>query len=110
MYKRQNCLHSILFTVPCPEIVNVPINTTVTPGDVANFRCLAYSHGSLNYKWRKHQSKELPSSVKVLMEDSTSRCSISKVQPSLEGWYCCEVTNECGSVEECAWLEVDSKL
>jgi len=44
------------------------------------------------------------------MEDSTSMCSISRIQPSHEGWYCCVASNECGSVQECAWLEVDSKL
>jgi len=36
--------------------------------------------------------------------------SIDITQPSDEGWYCCVATNECGDVEECAWLEVDSKL
>ena len=57
----------------------------------------------------KDGSKTLPSSSKVLMEEATSRCSISKTQPSHEDWYCCVATNECGSVQECAWLEVDSK-
>ena len=35
--------------------------------------------------------------------------NVSNVQLSDEGWYCCVVTNDYGSVEECAWLEVNSK-
>ena len=34
---------------------------------------------------------------------------INSTQPLDEGWYCCVATNECGDVEECAWLEVDGK-
>jgi len=36
--------------------------------------------------------------------------TISNVQPSDEGWYCCVATNDYGSMEECTWLEVNSKL
>ena len=82
------------------------------PGEVAKFDCLAYSHSSLQYNWKKKNSTRLLSSSKALecTQDNAVTYFINETQPSDEGWYCCVATNECGDVEECAWLEVDSEL
>jgi len=45
-----------------------------------------------------------------MLLSGTEKYSINNTTPSDEGWYCCVVTNECGAVEECAWLEIDSEL
>ena len=94
--------------VPCPEIIDAPLNSTVLPGEMANFDCLAYSHGSLKYKWTEKTSNKMfkPNTI----QGNNVSYTIDTTQPSDEGWYCCVATNECGDVEECAWLEVDSEL
>ena len=75
---------------------------------MVTFKCLAYSHTTLLYKWKK--TKELLSSVKtIFVQNEAVEYSINITQPSDEGWYCCVATNECGAVDECAWLEMDSK-
>jgi len=77
------------------------------PGKMANFSCLAYSHGSLKYKWteRKPKMASQPNTI----QSNELFYTINNTQPSDEGWYCCVATNECGDVEECAWLEIDSE-
>ena len=75
---------------------------------MAKFDCLAYSHSSLQYNWKKKYSTSLLTSLKATQDD-TVYYSIDNTQPSDEGWYCCVATNECGSVEKCAWLEMDSE-
>jgi len=99
----------ILFNaVPCPEILQVPHNITTLPGQMVNFTCLAYSHTTLQYKWKR--TKELLSSSKTTCaQNDAEEYSINITKPSDEGWYCCVATNECGDVDECAWLEMDSK-
>jgi len=75
---------------------------------MVNFKYLAYSHTPLVYKWKK--TKELLSSTKATFaHNGAEEYSINSTQPSDEGLYCCVATNECGAVEECAWLEMDSK-
>ena len=75
---------------------------------MVTFKCLAYSHTTLLYKWKK--TKELLSSAKaIFVQNEAVEYSINITQPSDEGWYCCVATNECGAVDECAWLEMDSK-
>ena len=51
--------------MPCPEIVDISQSITVIPGKAANFFCLAYSHGTLKYDWKKKNSKNLLSSSKT---------------------------------------------
>jgi len=99
----------LIHVVPCPEIITAPLNITLIPGEIAKFDCLAYSHGSLKYSWKKKNSTSLLPSSKATECTEAVTFSIGNTQPSHEGWYCCVATNECGDVEECAWLEVDSK-
>jgi len=104
------------FVVPCPEIINPPVHTVVKPGETTTMNCFAYSSAAFQYKWKRHQQQDLPSeataSVKVNHETTVvhSELTIRKTRPSDEGWYCCVATNECGYVEECTWLEIDSEL
>ena len=100
------CLFNV---VPCPEILKAPVGTTIVPGEVAKFDCLAYSHSTLQYTWKKKNSTSVLYTSKAI-QDNTVAYSINNTQPSDEGWYCCVATNECGDVEECAWLEMDSEL
>ena len=100
----------LIHVVPCPEIIAAPLNITLIPGETAKFDCLAYSLGSLKYNWKKKSTSILPSSKATeCTQDYTVTFSIGNTQPSDEGWYCCVANNEYGDVEECAWLEVDSK-
>ena len=106
------CLCICLFyVVPCPEIIQAPLSITTLPRKIAKFECLAYSHTSLQYGWKKKNSTSLLSSSKTTecTQDNKVSFSIDTTQPSNEGWYCCVATNECGDMEECAWLEVDSE-
>ena len=105
-----------LHIVPCPEVTSLPVNITVLPGGVSQFICKAFSFHHLKYEWKRKDFAELPTQVTTLLkldeQDLTaySMLSIDKTDVTHEGWYCCVVTNECGDVKECAWLEVDSKL
>ena len=85
-----------------PKPVEVHPNTTVT------FSCLAWSYGGLKYEWNRNDSSVLPSSSTIL--GCNTDLAISNVQVMDEGLYCCIVSNECGNITKCAWLEVDSKL
>jgi len=99
----------LCIVVPHPEIIQAPLNVTVKPGDVANFSCLAFSHSVVNYEWKVNGHKSLPFNSTVFMQGDTIVYFINNTQPSFEGFYCCVAINEVGSVQECAWLEVDSK-
>ena len=104
------------FLVPCPEIARLPVNITVLPGEASNFSCIAFSFGHLKYEWKRKGFAKLPSeaitSLKLNEQDLMvySVLSINETSVTHEGWYCCVVTNECGNVEECVWLEVNSEL
>ena len=102
-----------------PEIIQLPENTTVLPQSTVDFYCLASSQSGLIYDWEV-LDRSLPYSASVSYDEqkfsmpgshltAVSHLAISNVQPSHEGWYCCLATNECGTVKECAWLEVNSK-
>ena len=98
-----------------PEPVIVRPNVTVT------FSCLAWSFGTLVYRWNRNDSSILPSNSSVFCQDKSLPADtnyftnmyelrIINVQVIDEGLYCCEASNEYGIVKECAWLEVDSKF
>ena len=103
--------------VPCPEITRLPENITVSPGHVSQFNCMAFSFGNLKYEWKRKDFADLPSKATTslsYLEHDLMFYSILTInmtnETEHEGWYCCVVTNECGDVEECAWLEVNSKF
>ena len=98
-----------LYVVPCPEILEAPVRARAIPGEVAKFDCLAYSFSSFQYTWKKKNSRIALYASKAIQDDAVTY-SINSTQPSDEGWYCCVATNKCGDVEECAWLEMDSKF
>jgi len=83
--------------------------------------CLALSFGVLRYDWRKNDGILPQTAVKSyihktfcnsLDDDGETtvvyNLAVHNVQLSDEGWYCCVATNEGGSTEDCAWLEVNS--
>lgn len=97
--------------------ITVQSNTTVT------FSCLAWSFGGLIYKWTRtgNSTLDLPHSSSVFFNNkqlpadakySTTvyELQILNVQVTDEGLYCCEASNECGSIKRCARLVVNSKL
>jgi len=103
--------------VPCPEIVEPPSNTTVLLGQTAYYYCLALSFGSLSYEWKRQNSHINSKKIQAYIHKSifgavtiVPSLEIPSVSPSDEGEYCCVAINECGSVTECAWLTVISKL
>ena len=111
----------LLHLVRYPEIIQFPENTTVLPQSAANFSCLASSQSGLIYDWKILDGPSLPYFAHISCDKwqfsaleghftTISRLVISNVQPSNEGWYCCLATNERGTLKECAWLEVNSKL
>ena len=84
-------------------------------------KCLALSFGLITYDWNKHDGILPQTAVKSYTENilfnppsegatDVYSLTMSNVQPSDEGWYCCVATNEGGSTIHCAWLEVSSKL
>ena len=107
------------YVVPCPEIVKPYKNTTVSVNKAAYMYCLASSSGGFTYDWIKAASNLSAFAVasyvnkKFLYFDqtvSTYQLTIPNVQLSDEGWYCCLVTNKCGTIEKCVWLEVNSEF
>ena len=109
------------FIVSCPEMIIPPESVTVRPNATVTFSCLASSYGGLVYKWNKNDSVTLPSNSSVFFQyksfpadtsyfTTVYELKILNTQVIDEGWYCCEVSNECGNKKECSWLEVDSKL
>jgi len=105
-------VHNVfIYLVPCPEILKGPQNITKVPGKVVGFDCLAYSHTTLQYKWKKAEKVTwLSASEITCAQNGSEEYSIDTTYPTDEGWYCCVVSNECGAVQECAWLEMDSEL
>ena len=78
---------------------------------------MAFSFGNLKYEWKRKDFADLPSKAMTslsYLEQDLMFYSILTInmtnETAHEGWYCCVVTNECGDVEECAWLEVNSKF
>ena len=110
-----------VFIVPCPQIIISPEPIIVHPNATVTFSCLAWSFGRLIYRWNRNDSSTLPSNSSVFFQHkqfpvdqnyvtTVYKLRIVNVQVIDEGLYCCEASNECGSIKECAWLEVDSKL
>ena len=80
------------------------------PDTMVKFSCLAWSYGGLEYRWIRNNSSMLPSNSTYNGRSNTVyEVSISSIQVMDEGPYCCVVSNECGNITRCAWLEVDSK-
>jgi len=104
-------------TVPCPEIIEPPKNNSVILKQTAKLYCLAFSFGSLTYRWKKLYGNSVDHSTvksyvhKRVFSGTTAVRSleIPKIELSDEGEYCCVATNECGSVTKCAWLNVIGK-
>ena len=112
-------MHLYFIVVQCPELIATPQNVTVPPDKTVSFYCLAFSHGGLLYDWKVNKGGIPPTAIEsydawqysTLGQTTTiNNLTMMNVKESDEGWYCCVVTNECGNVQECAWLEVDSKL
>jgi len=112
------CHWSFSIVVPCPEIIEPPVNNTVIHGQTAIFYCLAFSFGFLTYDWKKLNGNSIdPSTVKTYIHKDVLKgttavrsLEIPNVQLSDEGKYCCVATNECGSITKCAWLNVIGKV
>ena len=106
--------------MPCPEIILNPEPAKVLPDTTVIFSCVAWSYGGLMYEWNKNDSLSLPYNSAVSYEHkplavnavntTVYEITIFNVQEANEGFYCCVVSNGCGSTTKCAWLEVDSKL
>ena len=110
-----------LFSVPRPEIIISPKNVTALPNDSFTMTCLASSFGLLKYDWSKRNGVLSQAAVKSCTHNilfnppgyettDVSSLTVQHVQPSDEGYYCCVATNEGGSISNCSWLEVNSKL
>ena len=87
-------------------MITSPEPVTVYPDATVTFSCLAWSYGELAYQWNRKDNSTISSSS---CNTAINEISISNVQVMDEGPYCCVVSNECGNITECAWLEVDSK-
>ena len=87
-------------------MITSPEPVIARPDATVTFSCLAWSYGGLTYQWNRNDSSTLPSSS---CNTAINEISISNVQVMDEGPYCCVVSNECGNITKCAWLEVDSK-
>ena len=98
-----------------------PIPTKVRLGKTVTFSCVAWSYGGLTYEWNKNDSLTLPNNSAVSYESrplktnnaintTVYEITLFNVQETSEGHYCCIASNGCGSITECAWLEVDSKF
>ena len=90
-------------------MITSPEPITVRPDATVTFSCLAWSYGGLTYKWIRNDSSTLPSSSTIRCNTAVYGLSISNVEVMDEGLYCCVVSNECGNITRCTWLEVDSK-
>ena len=109
------------YVVRCAEIIRPPVFNEVLPGGTATFPCLAWSYSGLVYDWQKNDTLQLPSNTEQSFKRWSSsedigyttyvyQLTVSNVQLSNEGSYCCLAINECGVTRSCAWLEVKSKL
>ena len=104
--------------MPSPEIVRPPQSFNLRPGKSVSFECLAWSYSGLAYDWYKGNTSNITTRAVISYNrwsddgsciSTVYTLNISNVQPSDEGWYCCVATNDYGSVEECAYLEVNSE-
>ncbi|XP_065905710.1 cell adhesion molecule DSCAM-like [Dysidea avara] len=104
-------------SVRCAEIIRPPVFNEVLPGGTATFPCLAWSYSGLVYDWQKNDTLQLPSNTEQSFKRWSSsedigyttyvyQLTVSNVQLSNEGSYCCLAINECGVTRSCAWLEV----
>ena len=88
-----------------------PKSVVARPDSIVTFLCLAWSYGELEYEWNRNNSSTLPSNSSYSFHSNTVyELKIINVQEIDKGLYCCGVSNECGNITKCAWLEVNSKL
>ena len=98
-----------------------PMPITVHSNATVKFSCLAWSFGGLIYKWTKNGNSTLPPGSDAFFKNrqlpadtkySTTVYELRILNANVmdEGLYCCEASNECGSIKRCAWLVVNSKL
>ena len=94
-----------------PEILVLPLNTTVKVGDTAQFVCFAISQGSLMYQWTRRDNTTLPLSAKssstTVVQGTGHKLVITNEQLVDNGWYCCVAINQQNATKDCAWLEVN---
>ena len=91
-------------------MITPPESIVVRPDTMVTLSCLAWSYGRLGYTWMKNNNSILSSnSIHIGCSDTAHKLTISNVQVIDEGAYCCIVSNECGNLTRCSWLEVDSK-
>lgn len=84
--------NSALLTVnEPPTITSHPSNQTKSPGESATFTVTASSTTTKTYQWKKDASP---------IDGATeSSYTIAAVEPGDAGFYSCEVSNSCGTVE-----------
>ena len=104
----------LFIIVQPPEILRPPENITIEVGEVAQFTCVAISHGNLIYQWRRKDNASLPlsalSSSSTVDQGTGNKLVITNVQYMDNGWYCCEAINEHSKAEDCAWLQINGKF
>ena len=83
----------------------------VFPEQTVEFTCSVLGNDSVNIEWKKNNdllpSNSLETSQVKGKNTIIGLLKITKVKPSDEGQYCCVATNECGSREGCAWLQIN---
>ena len=94
---------SLYFIVSCPEISLSPSCCSILAEQSATFTCQAFSFGSIDYMWERDDN-QMPS--KAVIDVCSSTLTVPNGSQYDEGLYCCLVTNDFGTVKECAMLSV----
>ena len=81
------------------------------PEQTLEFTCSVLGNDTVNIEWKKNNGLLLSNSLETSQFNGKntiiSSLKITKVKPSDKGQYCCVATNECGSREGCAWLQIN---
>jgi len=94
------------FLVPCPEVSLSPSRSIILAKQSATFTCQAFSFGSIEYMWER-DNNQIPN--KAVIDVCSTTLTVTNGTQFDEGLYCCLVTNDCGTVKECAVLSVICK-
>ena len=93
-----NCL---LYIVALPTIIKQPRSTVTEVYNVAIFKCIARSYGSISITWRRRNS-DLPVTANVTTTKSLNEMnSVLRIEKSIgyyKGYYYCTIKNIAGIV------------
>ena len=105
-----NLINLIFFLIQVsPQIIEPPINQSVTEGNSVNFSCRASGVPTPTLVWIFNNA-ELPSGINQFNPEVESLLKLLSVTKGMEGTYKCEAKNKANTTSSSATLRVYGKF